>query len=84
MYYKNLTCANFSAKKVKFFELFNEMSKKRIINGLVAMAIFAALSMNAACNTNGWPLVGEIFGWSLIVAILFIVVDHRIKEKENA
>lgn len=57
------------------------MKKTRIINGLIAVAILAALSMHAACNTSGWPLVGEVFGWSIIVGILYLVVDNRIKER---
>lgn len=60
------------------------MSKKRIINGVIAMAIFVALSVNAAFNTSGWSLVGEVFGWSLIITMLFLVVDNHIKEKEEA
>lgn len=58
------------------------MSTKRILNGLIALAILAALSINAASNTNGWTLVGEIFGWSLLVGGSFLVVDNRIKESE--
>ena len=57
------------------------MKKTRIIIGLIAVIILAALSMNAACNTSGWSLVGEVFGWSIIVGILYLVVDNRIKER---
>lgn len=58
------------------------MKKKRIINGVVATWILAALSVNAASNAAGWALVGELFGWTLIVGILALVVDHHIKESE--
>ena len=58
------------------------MSTKRILNGILAIAILAALSINAACNTDGWTLVGEIFGWTLLIGGTFLVVDNRIKESE--
>lgn len=79
-YYKYLTYANNCDKKSKILRF---MSKKRKINALVAIAIFAALALNSACESNGWPLVGNIFGWLLIVGGLFMVVDHRFKEEEQ-
>ena len=59
------------------------MSKKRKINALVAFAIFAALALESACKTNGMAFVGNVFGWSLIVGGLFMVVDTEIKEREQ-
>ena len=58
------------------------MSKKRIINLLVAIVILVALSFNAACESTGWALFGNIFGWTILVGVSFAVVDHHIKEKE--
>ena len=75
-----MTYANNCDKKFKFFTF---MSKKRKTNALVAIAIFAALALNSACESNGWPLVGNIFGWFLIVGGLFMVVDTEIKEREQ-
>lgn len=58
------------------------MSKKRIINAVIAVSILVALSLNAACDNTGWALVGEIFGWSIIVGVSFLAVDNHIKEME--
>ena len=58
------------------------MSKNRIINLLVAIAILVALSFNAACESTGWALAGNIFGWAILVGVSFAVVDHHIKEEE--
>lgn len=59
------------------------MSKNRIINMLVAVAILAALSVNAASECQGWALVGDITGWTLIVGILSLVIDNKIKDGEH-
>jgi len=57
--------------------------RKRQKNAVVALTIFAALALNSACNNSGWALVGEIFGWSLIVGGLFLVVDNKLKKMED-
>ena len=57
------------------------MKKARLINAMVAIVILVALSLNAACESNGWPLVGDIFGWSLLIGGSFLVVDNYIKER---
>lgn len=57
--------------------------RKRQKNALIAIAIFAALSINACFENSGWALVGEIFGWSLIVGGLFLVVDNKLKKTED-
>ena len=57
--------------------------KARKINGIVAVVVFVALAGNAFCESNGWALVGNIFGWAIIVAALWMVVDNKIKEREQ-
>ncbi len=59
------------------------MSKKRIINALVAVAIFASLSINATFDSEGIALAGNIFGYFLLVGILALVVDNHIKEVQQ-
>lgn len=58
------------------------MSKNRKINALVAIIIFAGLALNAAFESEGIALAGNIFGYFLIVGGLFLVVDNRIKNTE--
>lgn len=57
--------------------------RKRQKNAVVALTIFAALALNSACNNSGWALVGEIFGWSLIIGGMFLVVDNKLKKMED-
>ena len=68
---------------MQIFNLKNSKSmSKRQINAVVALTIFAALAINAATYCSGWALVGDIFGWALLVGGSFIVVDNKIKEGE--
>lgn len=53
----------------------------RKINLAVAIFVFVALAGNAATECTGWALAGDVFGWLLIVGILFAVVDNYIKER---
>lgn len=65
---------------MQIFNQKNQFSmRKRQINAVVALTIFAALALNSACNNSGWALVGEIFGWSLIIGGMFLVVDNKLK-----
>ena len=57
--------------------------KPRTINALLAAVVLVALIVNSASNNNGWALVGEIFGWTIIVGALFAVIDNKIKENEQ-
>ena len=56
---------------------------KRNANRLLALVVVAALAVNAAAHTSGWALVGEIFGWALLVGAVFLVVDNKIKEMQK-
>lgn len=56
------------------------MKKHRIINAIVALTIFAGLSINAACESDGFALAGNIFGYLLLVGGLFMVIDNKIKQ----
>lgn len=58
--------------------------KARKINGAVAVAIAAGLVCNALCEYSGWTLAGTIFGNVLLVATLWVVVDNKLKEREQA
>lgn len=55
--------------------------KARKINIAVALIILAALAVNSAAHNTGIALAGELFGWTLIVATLWAVVDKHIKER---
>ena len=57
--------------------------KPRTINALLAAVIFVALVVNSASNNSGWALIGEVFGWSIIIGILFAVIDNKIKEMQQ-
>lgn len=57
--------------------------KPRAINVLLSAVVLAALVVNSAAHNSGWALVGEIFGWVLIVGILSAVIDNKIKENEQ-
>ena len=59
------------------------MTKARKINALVAASIWAALALNAACECNGWSLVGDVIGWALLVGATFLVIDNKIKEMQQ-
>ena len=59
------------------------MTKARKINALVAAAIWAALTINAACECTGWSLAGDAIGWALLVGATFLVVDNKIKEMQQ-
>lgn len=56
--------------------------KARKINTLVALVIAGALTVNALSTCNGWALVGDLFGWALIVGGLWMMVDNKLKERE--
>ena len=58
------------------------MSKKRTINAIAALTIFAGLSINAACESDGFALAGNVFGYLLLVGALFLIVDNKIKSME--
>ena len=58
------------------------MSKKRTINAIVALTIFAGLSINAAFESDGFALAGNVFGYLLLVGALFLIVDNKIKNIE--
>ena len=55
----------------------------RNANRLLALVAVAALAVNAASHTSGWALVGEIFGWVLIIGGTYLVVDNKIKEMQE-
>ena len=53
----------------------------RQIHALLAIVVLIALAVNSASHNTGWVLVGEIFGWSLIIGGLWLVIDKCIKER---
>lgn len=55
---------------------------KRNVNRLLALVVMAALVVNAAAHNTGWALVGEIFGWSLIIGGSFLVADNKLKTED--
>lgn len=57
--------------------------KARTLNRLIAVFAGVALCGNAACEECGWALAGSCFGWLLIVTGLYIIIDTKLKEREN-
>ena len=57
--------------------------KARVLNGIIAGITAAALSLNAACDSSGWILAGNIAGWLIIVGTLWFVIDNKIKEAQQ-
>lgn len=55
----------------------------RQTNTLLAIVALMALAVNAASRNTGWVLVGEIFGWSLLVGGSWLAIDRHIKEMED-
>ena len=53
----------------------------RQTNALLAIVVLMALAVNSASHNTGWVLVGEIFGWSLIIGGLGLAIDKHIKER---
>ena len=53
----------------------------RQTNALLAIVVLMALAVNSASRNTGWVLVGEIFGWSLIIGGLWLAIDKHIKER---
>lgn len=70
-----------------FIKFLSNMSKKRVINGVVAIAIAVALVVMVTyywhkMGCTGWSLVAGI-AWNLTFpAALWACVDGYIKEKE--
>ena len=59
----------------------NTIMSARQTNALLAIVVLMALAVNSASHNTGWVLVGEIFGWSLIIGGLWLVIDKHIKER---
>lgn len=57
--------------------------KARVLNGIIAGITAATLSLNAACDSSGWVLAGNIAGWLIIVGTLWFVIDNKIKEAQQ-
>lgn len=55
----------------------------RVLNGIIAGITAAALSLNAACDSCGWVLVANIFGWLIIVGSMWAIVDNKLKEAQQ-
>ena len=53
----------------------------RQTNALLAIVALLVLAVNSASHNTGWVLVGEIFGWSLIIGGLWLMIDNKIKER---
>lgn len=57
--------------------------KARQVNILLSAVVYAALFVNSASTNYGWALVGEVFGWTIIIGSLFAVINNKIKESEQ-
>lgn len=56
---------------------------KRRINAAVAVVVLAALVLNTASTCAGWQFVGDTLGWCAIISGLWLVVDNKLKEREQ-
>lgn len=56
--------------------------KKRNVCRLLAVVVLVGLAVNAASHNDGWVLVGEIFGWALIIGGLFAIIDNKLKAED--
>lgn len=57
--------------------------KAKTINNLLASVVLAALVGNTLFEFDGWCSVGQMFGYSLLVGGLWLIVNNIIKEREQ-